>query len=52
MSVTEIPVLAELVVDKRINENISIAPGEAKVPTNILEDEDWEMKSHQDMQKV
>ena len=36
----------ELVVPESENENISIAPGEGKIPTSILLDDDWDMKSH------
>ena len=36
----------ELVVNDNINDNISIAPGEGKIPTSILQDEEWDMKSH------
>ena len=36
----------ELVVCEKASENVSIAPGEGKIPTSILQDDEWDMKSH------
>ena len=37
----------ELAIDESaVNQKISIAPGEGKIPTNILQEDDWDMKSH------
>ena len=36
----------EINVQEHINEPLSIAPGEGKIPTNLLMDDDWDMKAH------
>ena len=36
----------EISVPEQINEPLCIAPGEGKIPTNLLMDDDWDMKSH------
>ena len=44
MTTTMIPRFPEANLEKQ-NKEISFAPGEGKIPTNILKEDDWDVKS-------